>query len=623
MRSPARDLTKTAGRGHISAVQSRTMLSTETMPGQRVAKEVTTSRTTDLIIPDHEGILRTFGNGEVGIEGGRVVENLLSDSEDFNNWLLFSNGTGSNPTVTTNAAIAPDGSTTAEKIEIDVGAGETSSDYSYVYQQFQSVEDNDFGFSVYLKGESGGEELLIRHVGATDYTKITLSTEWQRFHVQENGFLTGTITLFLGVRQQQSGHGVLNASPVFYAWGAQMENVTGQSNQNPSEYVSSTIGKQVYATANGNTVASNVVTEATGASLSPAPAVYCEPAHTNLITYSHEFDNAAWSKINATVSADAVSAPDQSLAADKIVSSSSTETQAISESIAGSDATVANTLSIYFKAAEWEYLILRMGDSVLTNFVQATFRANGSGAVSSETNSGNGSGASGSIESIANGWYRAILTGTPDTSAGTIAVRAYASHGDTTSGAGDGSSGLYVWGAQVTESSSPLSYIPTSGATATANATEPVVTWPAGLVNDFVVKFDLWIDQLKTDAKFLAWDVNGSDYAQIYWSGTRVRFRRRISATNYDAASVGTPSLGAWHEIIVRLSSSQGAAIWVDGNKGSETSSNTLSLPSDGGIAIGNDFDNPNTLWAQVSRYRNLQIFKVSPNITDEQVLAL
>ena len=75
-----------------------------------------------------------------------------------------------------------------------------------------------------------------------------------------------------------------------------LEDITGQSNQNPSEYVSVGVlsspfqganvdGVQYFATQNGNTVASNVVTEATGALISSAirGGYLPEPAATDLL----------------------------------------------------------------------------------------------------------------------------------------------------------------------------------------------------------------------------------------------------------------------------------------------------------------------------------------------------
>lgn len=48
------------------------------------------------------------------------------------------------------------------------------------------------------------------------------------------------------------------------------------------------------------------------------PITILEPARTNLILYSQEFNNAAWGKLNITVTANAATAPDGTLTADRI-----------------------------------------------------------------------------------------------------------------------------------------------------------------------------------------------------------------------------------------------------------------------------------------------------------------
>lgn len=92
----------------------------------------------------------------------------------------------------------------------------------------------------------------------------------------------------------------------------QIEDVTGQSNQNPSEYVSVGVestpyhglnvdGIKAFTTENGNTVASNVVTEATGSAITGDIGFLNEgSAATNLALYSDDLSNAAWVASNIT-----------------------------------------------------------------------------------------------------------------------------------------------------------------------------------------------------------------------------------------------------------------------------------------------------------------------------------
>ena len=77
------------------------------------------------------------------------------------------------------------------------------------------------------------------------------------------------------------------------------------------------------------------------------PVWLCEPSTTNLISYSEEFDNVAWSKTNASVTADAIISPDGTQNADKIVENTSLGVHRVFESITVAIAT--HTFSVFLK----------------------------------------------------------------------------------------------------------------------------------------------------------------------------------------------------------------------------------------------------------------------------------
>tara|TARA_A200000159_G_C7312093_1_gene335077 strand:- start:8 stop:1210 length:1203 start_codon:yes stop_codon:yes gene_type:complete len=148
--------------------------------------------------------------------------NLVQYSEDFSQWNLLSFGTGTNPVITSNNAISPDGTQNADKIVFNSGSGTTSGDSSQINYIVSITSGTDATASIYLKGENGGEELVFRGVADGSYQKITLTTEWQRFSITENsGTTTDAITF--GIRQNVSGLGVINSTATIYAFGAQIE----------------------------------------------------------------------------------------------------------------------------------------------------------------------------------------------------------------------------------------------------------------------------------------------------------------------------------------------------------------------------------------------------------------
>jgi hypothetical protein len=126
----------------------------------------------------------------------------------------------------------------------------------------------------------------------------------------------------------------------------QIENVTGQSNQNPGEYVSVGLlpppfhglnvdGARSFPWLNGNTVTANVVTEATGALISTSinRGALIEPAATNRCLFSEELDNVIWSKSGLVVTADQYIAPSGFTTADRLRASAGLSTHFATQSI--------------------------------------------------------------------------------------------------------------------------------------------------------------------------------------------------------------------------------------------------------------------------------------------------
>src|SRR5205809_293023 len=59
------------------------------------------------------------------------------------------------------------------------------------------------------------------------------------------------------------------------------------------------------------------------------PGILLEGSRTNAFTKSQKFDDAVWTKFGATISADATTAPDGTLTADKIVESALNENHGV------------------------------------------------------------------------------------------------------------------------------------------------------------------------------------------------------------------------------------------------------------------------------------------------------
>lgn len=246
------------------------------------------TRATASTVHDHEGLVRNILSGEARFAGLRRVENLLTTtSEDFSNaaW------NKTNATITAGVA-DPIGGTSAYTMT----ATGASAD---LWQALGGFAGRARRNSIWIRRRTGVGAVYLFNAGAGT-TEITpnLTTSWQRLAAA-----VGTAGLDTGVRILVSGDAV-------DIWRAQSEEVTSQANQNPSEYVSKGVlstpyhgagvdGVKYFDTTNGNTVASNVVTEAAGTPLSTTRGIQPFGAATNIILQSEDH-GTTWAAIAAT-----------------------------------------------------------------------------------------------------------------------------------------------------------------------------------------------------------------------------------------------------------------------------------------------------------------------------------
>jgi len=151
----------------------------------------------------------------------------------------------------------------------------------------------------------------------------------------------------------------------------------------------------------------------------------------NLLTYSEQFDNAAWSKSNATITADAIVSPDGTMDADKLVeTTATTTTHFVSRNSTVTFTAAANTFSVYLKAGERTWARLTMIDSATT--FGAYFNLS-TGAIGVST-----AGVTATATSVGNGWYRCSITATTAATASGSAriLLANADNGQTYTGDG-------------------------------------------------------------------------------------------------------------------------------------------------------------------------------------------
>ena len=209
---------------------TRPTLTLDFAKAKRVDPRVTFTRASTATYFDASGTLRSAADNAPRIDfdpatlacRGLLVEeqraNLLLQSEDFaTTWSSISGGAGVSPVVTTDVAVAPNATNTADEVIFDAG-GTTSSDFSYISQSYSSVSGTSYAISIWAKTTSGTAAIFV-DCESQNSNVVTVTTSWQRFTFVRLSATTTTRTARIGVR---GGTGTDQSATVLL-WGAQLE----------------------------------------------------------------------------------------------------------------------------------------------------------------------------------------------------------------------------------------------------------------------------------------------------------------------------------------------------------------------------------------------------------------
>ncbi len=388
-------------------------------------------------------------------------ENLILRSEEFDSgsWLKL------DTTITANAAIAPDGTLTADFLT------EGTALTAVTYQYLTLVAQKTYTSSIYLKRGNH---------------------DWVRFAITETG--TGNlaivwVNLATGVlgNSEIRGTGITNLGSTITNVGSGWYRVTLTTKlTNPS--ATYTVSS---ATANGSLIdLSNATRYQWGAQIHQG-AIVQDYSRTiaaprlgsqNMLLRSEEFDNASWLKTDTTITANAIASPDDSTTAD-LLTEGSAGTATVNTTFTASASGVAHTASVYMKAGTstgWVRLSVYETANA-TNIVNLWVNM-ATGALGSTSVGGTGVSGGGTTTTLLNGWYRISLSFTIAATALTMMTRSATADSSTTRVSG---ADRYQWGAQVNQGSVAAAYQKTTTLTTEWGANQNLVTYSEGVLSQY------------------------------------------------------------------------------------------------------------------------------------------
>lgn len=258
-----------------------------------------------------------------------------------------------------------------------------------------------------------------------------------------------------------------------------------------------------------------------------------EENQTNLMLYSSDLSNAAWTKTATTAGSVSVTAPDAATTAYQLLETATTAEHILTQSVAITSSGVY-TWSIFVKASGRTQVELRLPATGFTTLQSVRFDISTT-AIGTIT-----SGApTYTIKQFGNGWYRLSISGTATSSVTAVFTLALAS-GNVTSYLGTISTGMYIWGSQLevggtATSVNPTSYIPTTSATVARNQDYARIT-----STDFTSAFNAAAGTFYFEGEITG-PTGNFDTMYTGWNGSSGG--AYLSYTYYDA-STGTLKIG-------------------------------------------------------------------------------
>ena len=470
----------------------------------------------------------------------KVRTNLATYSNDFSDaaWAKSTGGVGITPVVTPNYTTDPFGGNNGWRLQCDLNGGTTSSDRSWLQQTIAGTTAPTT-VSVYAKLNSAGTATFTVTNGSTDSFTIT-STDW----VRVSSVRTATPASYLFRIGLIGNNGQSDSIDISIAF-AQLE--VGDV---MTDYIATTS-----AAVSVGPVANVPRLDYLGSS---CPRLLLEPQRTNAITFSENFDNAAWLKSGSatTITANSTVSPSGYQDADTwTISAAGARYLSQTKTLTAG----AVTASFFVKkgTSDWFAMYIVDGGSSAGFTFNVSDGTLGSAVSSSLTPTA-------SIQDYGNGWYRCVLTATV---VGTsIEVRGYVATSASTVSASVGAS-VICWGAQLEASASyPSSYVNTLGAAVTRGSESASKTGIASLIGQSEGTFFAEVTLLGNTGNFNVLNTENSSVNAItlHIEASQVRGYVYANSSLFNSIIGGSVSVGNTYKMAYAYKSGD-AALYLNG----------------------------------------------------------
>jgi hypothetical protein len=287
----------------------------------------------------------------------------------------------------------------------------------------------------------------------------SVGSGWYRISVTASVASTSTMSIYHRVRSTgTSGNYAGDGTSGMLLWGCQLE----------SGVITPYIGPTTTAAVSVGPVSNVPRLDYLGSS---CPRLLLEPQRSNLSNYSEQFNNAEWTGDRYTINANAATSPDGYSNADLFRATTDTGTHNLNKTTLINLGGVAGTMSVFAKYNGYNISLSIAGSSLA--WTGCVFDLQ-NGVAKTPQQGGPQTACTAKIENYGNGWYRCSISYTPYASGAFFTFFGSVSSANATLGAygleeytGNGTSGFYLYGAQVEQGAYATSYIPTLAASVT------------------------------------------------------------------------------------------------------------------------------------------------------------